>query len=94
MERILLILPKHLFDEKFQTFIELPDAGKVIDLTTSDEELNVINQIKEVYNYISNMRKFTELIPEVRLNISCSLPNAKIKSEIEKILKKLKILFK
>lgn len=70
------------FDEKFQNFIELPDAGKVIDLTTSDEELNVINQIKEVYNYISNMRKFTELIPEVRLNISCSLPNAKIKSEI------------
>ena len=70
------------FDEKFQNFIELPDAGKVIDLTTSDEELNVINQIKEIYNYISNMRKFTELIPEVRLNISCSLPNAKNKSDI------------
>ncbi len=70
------------FDEKFQNFIELPDTGKVIALTASDEELNVINQIKEVYNYISNMRKFTELIPEVRLNISCSLPNAKNKSEI------------
>ncbi|MGB5909716.1 MAG: bifunctional hydroxymethylpyrimidine kinase/phosphomethylpyrimidine kinase [Promethearchaeia archaeon] len=70
------------FDEKFQTFIELPAAGNVIDLTTSDEKLNVINQIKEVYNYISNIRKFTELIPEVRLNISCSLPNAKNTSDI------------
>ena len=35
-----------------------------------------------MYNYISSISKFTALIPEVRLNISCSLPNAKNVSEI------------
>ncbi|MHA2430785.1 MAG: bifunctional hydroxymethylpyrimidine kinase/phosphomethylpyrimidine kinase [Promethearchaeota archaeon] len=75
-------MAEDFFDEKFQNFIELPDAGRLLDLTISEERFKVINQIKEVYNYISNIKKFTQLIPEVRLNISCSLPHAKNKSEV------------
>ncbi|MFX1590075.1 MAG: thiamine-phosphate synthase family protein, partial [Promethearchaeota archaeon] len=80
------------FDEKFQHFIELPDAGRLVDLTISEERLKVINQIKEVYNYISNIKKFAQLIPEVRLNISCSLPKAKDKSEVAGIEGRITII--
>jgi len=75
-------LAETFFDEKFQKFVELPDKGKVIDLTTTEEQLNVINQIKEVYNFISDIQDFTKLIPEVRSNISGALPNAKDKNDI------------
>ncbi|MFX1276756.1 MAG: bifunctional hydroxymethylpyrimidine kinase/phosphomethylpyrimidine kinase [Promethearchaeota archaeon] len=70
------------FDEKFQKFIELPKNGKLIDLTLTEDKLDVINQIKEIYSYVSTIKKFSVLIPEVRLNISGSLPNAQSKNEI------------
>lgn len=75
-------LTENFFDEKFQNFIELPDQGKVIDFTISEEKLAVINQIKEIYNLISNIKEFTKLIPEVRMNISGALPNASKKEDI------------
>ncbi|MFX0031939.1 MAG: bifunctional hydroxymethylpyrimidine kinase/phosphomethylpyrimidine kinase [Promethearchaeota archaeon] len=75
-------LAEKFFNDKFQDYINLPYQGKVIDLTIPEEKLKVINQIKEIYNFISNIKKFTKLIPEVRLNISCSLPNATEKNEI------------
>ncbi len=77
-----IIKAEDFFDNKFQSFIELPDNGKLIDLTTVDERFNVINQIKEIYNVISQSKKFSVLIPEVRMNISCSLPNAVTKDDI------------
>jgi len=80
------------FNEKFQHYIELPDQGNVLDLTIPEEKLDVINQIKEVYNFISSMQKFSEMIPEVRLNISCSLPNATIKQEIAGIEGRITII--
>ena len=80
------------FDEKFQHYIELQDKSKVLDLTISEEKLKVINQIKEVYNFISNIQKFSELIPEVRLNISCSLPSASKKQEIAGIEGRITII--
>jgi hydroxymethylpyrimidine/phosphomethylpyrimidine kinase len=70
------------FDEKFQNFIDLSDRGKIIDLTYSEEELNVVNQIKEIYNFITRFKNFSKLIPEVRTNISGALPNASNKEEI------------
>ncbi len=70
------------FDEKFQNFIELPLEGKILDLTVSKEKGQLINQIKEIYNFISNRKEFCKLIPEVRMNISGALPNAKNKQEI------------
>jgi len=73
---------ENFFDEKFQSFIELPEKGKIIDLTISDERLRIINQIKEIYNFISQLRKFSILIPEVRMNISGSLPNARSKEDV------------
>jgi hydroxymethylpyrimidine kinase/phosphomethylpyrimidine kinase len=70
------------FDEKFQNFIELPFGGKLLDLTRSTDHIDVINQIKEIYNFISNKKDFSKLIPEVRMNISGSLPNARNKQEV------------
>jgi hydroxymethylpyrimidine/phosphomethylpyrimidine kinase len=77
-----IIKAEDFFDIKFQSFIELPDTGKIIDLTISDERLEVIKQTKEIYNVISQSRDFSKLIPEVRMNISGSLPNAKGKEDI------------
>ncbi len=85
-------LTEKYFDEKFQKFIEFPDKGKVLDLTISDERIQVINQIKEIYSYISNIKQFSKLIPEVRLNISGSLANAKNKSEIAGIEGRITII--
>ncbi len=70
------------FDEKFQTYVEFPDQGKVIDLTVTNEKLKAIEEVKKIYNYISQKKEFAKLIPEVRLNISGSLPNAKYKDQI------------
>ena len=70
------------FDERFSDFIELPNKGRILDLTLDKEKVDIINQIKEIYNYISNNRTFSKLIPEVRMNISGSLPNATSKEQI------------
>ncbi|MHA1105283.1 MAG: bifunctional hydroxymethylpyrimidine kinase/phosphomethylpyrimidine kinase [Promethearchaeota archaeon] len=70
------------FDEKFQRFIELPSEGKLLDLTQSNDKIKLINQVKEIYNFVSNKKEFCKLIPEVRMNISGALPNAKNKQEI------------
>ena len=75
-------LAEDFFNEKFQAYIELQDQGKVIDFTVPEDNLKVLNQIKEIYNYFSNNRKFSELIPEVRTNISGALPNATVKNQI------------
>ncbi|MFW9878397.1 MAG: thiamine-phosphate synthase family protein, partial [Candidatus Thorarchaeota archaeon] len=77
-----IVKAEDFFNEHFQNFIQLPDNGKIIDLTHSDERLKVINQIKEIYNFISQSKEFGKLIPEVRMNISGSLPNAIRKEDI------------
>ena len=83
---------EEFFVGKFQKFIELPDKGKIIDLTISNERLKVINQIKEVYNFISHSKNFSNLIPEVRMNISCSLLNANKRVEIAGIEGRITII--
>ena len=85
-------LAEEFFNEKFQDFVELPDKGKVLDLTIPKEKIEVINQIKEIYNFISEKKVFSKLIPEVRLNISGSLPKAKDKSEIAGIEGRITII--
>ncbi len=85
-------LAEEFFDEKFQNFIELPDQGRVIDLTVTGEKLKVMNQIKEIYNYLSRIKKFSKLIPEVRLNVSGSLPNATNKQDIAGIEGRITII--
>ncbi len=77
-----IIKAEEFFDNKFQSFIELPDNGKLIDLTITDERFTVINQIKEIYNIISQSKNFSLLIPEVRMNISGSLTDAVTKEDI------------
>ncbi|MFW9969833.1 MAG: bifunctional hydroxymethylpyrimidine kinase/phosphomethylpyrimidine kinase [Candidatus Odinarchaeota archaeon] len=77
-----ILKAENFFDQKFQSFIELPDKGKIVDLTISDEHSKVINQIKEIYNMVSQSKDFAKLIPEVRMNISGSIPNANKKEDI------------
>jgi hydroxymethylpyrimidine/phosphomethylpyrimidine kinase len=80
------------FNIKFLKFIELPQEGKILDLTLEKERIEVINQIKEIYNYVSNNAKFRKLIPEVRMNISGSLPNATSKKEVAGIEGRITII--
>lgn len=77
-----IAMAEDFFDYIFQTFIKLPDKGIVIDLSLSDNKLIVINQIKEIYNYITQFKEFSQLIPEVRMNISGSIPNPTKKEDI------------
>ncbi|MFX1420328.1 MAG: bifunctional hydroxymethylpyrimidine kinase/phosphomethylpyrimidine kinase [Promethearchaeota archaeon] len=77
-----IVKAEDFFNENFQNFIQMPDDGNLIDLTTSEERLKVINQIKEIYNLISQSKEFSKLIPEVRTNISGSLPNATRKEDV------------
>jgi hydroxymethylpyrimidine kinase/phosphomethylpyrimidine kinase len=87
-----IIMAEDFFDIKFQNFIDLPKKGKVIDLTIHDEEIEVINQIKEIYNYISSNKSFSKLIPEVRMNISGALPNATKKEQVAGIEGRITII--
>jgi predicted fused transcriptional regulator/phosphomethylpyrimidine kinase len=58
----------------------------------SEEKTNIINQIREVYSIISKDKDFCKLIPEVRMNISGSLSNAKNKNEIAGIEGRITII--
>jgi hydroxymethylpyrimidine kinase / phosphomethylpyrimidine kinase / thiamine-phosphate diphosphorylase len=80
------------FDEKFQRIIDFPSSGLTIDLTYSEEKIRVINQIKQIYNFISQDKKFSNLIPEVRMNISGSLPSAKSKEDVAGIEGRITII--
>ncbi len=58
----------------------------------SEEKQNIINQIREVYSLISDDKDFSKLIPEVRMNISGSLSNAKNKEDIAGIEGRITII--
>ncbi len=58
----------------------------------SEEKQNIINQIKEVYSLISKDKDFSKLVPEVRMNISGSLSNAKDKKNIAGIEGRITII--
>ena len=57
------------------------DGNKHYDPTLTEEKFKVINQIKEIYNFIQ-LKKFCKLIPEVRTNIAGALKNAKSKEDV------------
>jgi len=57
------------------------EGNKLTELNNSDKKLEVINQIKEIYNFIK-LKKFTKLIPEVRTNIAGALLDAKTKDDV------------
>lgn len=70
----------------------MPDNGKLIDLPIDEERLEVIKQIKEIYNFITQSRDFSILIPEVRMNISGSPSNANTKEDIAGIEGRITII--
>ncbi len=57
------------------------ENNRLTELNNSEEKLDVINQIKEIYNFIK-LKKFIKLIPEVRTNIAGALLDAKTKGEV------------
>ena len=57
------------------------ENNKLMDSVHSEEKLEVINQIKEIYNFI-RIKKFCRLIPEVRTNIAGALHDPKTKSDV------------
>jgi hydroxymethylpyrimidine/phosphomethylpyrimidine kinase len=57
------------------------ENNKPTGLPTSEEKLEVVNQIKEIYTFIQQ-KNFIKLIPEVRTNIAGALLNAKIKDDV------------
>lgn len=57
------------------------ENNKLMDSLDSKEKLEVINQIKEIYNFI-RIKKFCRLIPEVRTNIAGALHDPKTKSDV------------
>jgi hydroxymethylpyrimidine/phosphomethylpyrimidine kinase len=52
---------------------------------STNEEEKVLKQIEDIYSFIAQSRDFCILIPEVRMNISGSLSNAKTKEKIAAI---------
>ncbi|MFW9828838.1 MAG: bifunctional hydroxymethylpyrimidine kinase/phosphomethylpyrimidine kinase [Candidatus Thorarchaeota archaeon] len=87
-----IVKAEKFFDSRFSSYIELPRNGKLFDLSFSDEEIKVIEQIKEIYNFISQSKEFSKLIPEVRMNISGTLPNAMSLQEIAGIEGRITII--
>jgi len=57
------------------------ENNKLTESLRSEEKVEVINQIREIYNFI-RIKKFCSLIPEVRTNIAGALKNAKVKEDI------------
>ena len=57
------------------------DKNKPINHLDSEEKLSVINQIKEIYTFIT-IKKFSRLVPEVRTNIAGALYDAKLKEDV------------
>ncbi|MHA1257745.1 MAG: thiamine-phosphate synthase family protein [Promethearchaeota archaeon] len=66
-------LNKFFDDLKYTTYMVLP---------LSKEQKTIITHIKEIYNFISDKKKFVNLIPEVRTNISGALDTAQKVEEI------------
>ena len=57
------------------------ENDKLSESTHSKERTLLINQIKEIYNFI-RIKQFTKLIPEVRTNIAGALINGKTKNDV------------
>lgn len=58
----------------------------------SNQSINLINQIKRIYDYFSSIQTFSKLIPEVRTNISGAFSDANSKSDIAAIEGRITII--
>jgi len=54
--------------------------------------LNALNQVKEIYDYFSSLKKFSLIVPEVRTNISVAIEGAKSKEDIAAIDGRISII--
>ena len=83
---------EEFFDENFENITKINDRTYILTLNYSPEKKAVLNQVKEIYNFISSSKKFSRLIPEVRTNISVSLPNAQSKIDVAAIEGRISII--
>lgn len=83
---------EEFFDENFENITKINDRAYIFTLNYSLEKKAVLNQVKEIYNFISSSKKFSRLIPEVRTNISVSLPNAQSKIDVAAIEGRISII--
>ena len=60
-------------------------GGNVMDFGISEEKNAVLNEVAEVYSWIRQNPDFSELIPEVRSNISIGIANLKSSADIAAI---------
>jgi hydroxymethylpyrimidine/phosphomethylpyrimidine kinase len=60
----------------------MPEYDNLTYSNITNNRIKIINQIEEIYNFISKSRDFSVLIPEVRMNISASISSAKTKEDI------------
>lgn len=70
---LLIELNKFFDDLKYTIYMVSP---------LSKEQKAIVTQIREIYNFISDKKKFVKLIPEVRTNISGALNTAQKVDEI------------
>jgi len=82
---VAIINAEQFFDQYFETILKLGDEGLVLSLDYPPEKKNAVEQVYSIYNFISQLKEFSNLIPEVRTNISVSTHNAKIKDHVAAI---------
>lgn len=67
------------------------ENNKPLEPLLSKEQVEVINQIREIYNFIT-IKQFCKLIPEVRTNIAGALKDAKTKEDVAGIYGRITIV--
>ncbi len=72
--------------------IVLPDAGKIADSGYTEQELNSMKMVAEIYNFISKIKQASLLIPEVRMNISAAEGKAATVREVAGIEGRITII--
>ncbi len=60
--------------------------------TLNKEKKSVLEQVRQIYDFFSSKEEFCKLIPEVRTNISMSIPEAKSKKDIAAIEGRITII--
>jgi hydroxymethylpyrimidine/phosphomethylpyrimidine kinase len=78
-------------DSLFRNIFELPSreltlkGGQVLDFGLTPAKIAILNEVAEVYEFIKTKKKFDILIPEVRMNISIGIANAKTVEDVAAI---------
>ena len=76
-----ILFSEDYMEDYFKKIIPMK-AGMVLDVGYSLEELDVLHAVQKISDFICGNPEFTRFIPEVRMNISVSKPNAKTINDV------------